>query len=291
LEKTLKFRFFGNHREAQVSPSIIHLHWIQAVQELLGMEVQVMNNEGQVMSKVDTMRWTTNQHGKQFKVYQSSSRSRIGSKIQGQENSPSFSQSTFIIIHRIRTSVPLPEIKSIPKVYKLLGENNCFLTEHRWTEDVWDTTQLGFILGLDLQFYDIATATEKVRNELKNKLPAKRKMSKCQLAFTTPQITLGGKVIKTKAYALETLKVDSMDMLKNLKHAYRDSNAFVPFQMRSEYPEAYSRCIYQQTKSMSGNYVFIMNNVSTDAMYYLSDHIRIFPEQKAESLYKILREF
>ena len=57
--------------------------------------------------------------------------------------------------------------------------------------------------SLDPQFYNVATATEKVRNKLKSKLPAKMKMPKYQLALTTPQIKLGGKVIKTKAHELE----------------------------------------------------------------------------------------
>ena len=66
-------------------------------------------------------------------------------------------------------------------------------------------------------------------------------------------------------------------MLKKLKNVYQDSNAFVPCQTWSKHPEAYSRCIYQQTKSMAGNYVFIMIDVSIDAMYYLSDKIKTVP--------------
>ncbi|KAI2501779.1 hypothetical protein MHU86_12699 [Fragilaria crotonensis] len=128
VEKTVKFRFLVNQSGEPVLPSKLHLHWIQAVQEYYGDAVQIMNNNGQTMPIVDTMRWTTAQHVKQFTIHHSSSRSRVG-------------------------------------VYRLLRNNNCFLTEHQWTEDIWNTTQLGFVMGLDPQFYDVTTATEKLRQE------------------------------------------------------------------------------------------------------------------------------
>ncbi|KAI2497607.1 hypothetical protein MHU86_16913 [Fragilaria crotonensis] len=161
VEKTVKFRFLLNNNGEPVSPSKIHLHWIQAVQEYCGADIQIMNNNGQTMPIVDTMRWTIGQHSKQFQIHHSNSRSRVGDTVQGEHQKYIASpKGSALIIHRIRTSVTLSEIKNIPKVYRLLRDNNCFLTEHRWTEDIWDTTQLGFVMGLDPQFYDVATATE-----------------------------------------------------------------------------------------------------------------------------------
>ena len=56
VEKTLKFRFFSTGGSDHVEPAQIHLHWIQAIQEQFGTDVQqVMNNNGQVMPKVDTI--------------------------------------------------------------------------------------------------------------------------------------------------------------------------------------------------------------------------------------------
>ena len=46
VEKTVKFRFIGNHKGEAVVPAKFHLHWIQAVQEYFGKDVQVMNNNG-----------------------------------------------------------------------------------------------------------------------------------------------------------------------------------------------------------------------------------------------------
>ena len=37
---------------------------------------------------------------------------------------------------------------SIPAIVGFLREHNVYIDEHRWTEDVWNTVQIGFILGL-----------------------------------------------------------------------------------------------------------------------------------------------
>jgi hypothetical protein len=142
---------------------------------------------------------------------------------------------------------------------------------------VWDTTQLGFLMGLDPQFYNISQATEKVRNELKANLPPRTKVPKFQLAFITPQIRYQEKVVKTKAYAVETTKTDSIAMMKILQQAYRETNAFVFFQMRQKSPEAFARVVCQQTKIMAGHHVVILKYISMDAMYYLMEHILTVP--------------
>jgi hypothetical protein len=97
-------------------------------------------------------------------------------------------------------------MKSVPKIHDLLRKHNCVLTEHRWTEDIWNTTQLGFLQGLDPQFYDLAHATSKVATELKRHFPSKHKIPKFHLAYCRPKITYNGKQIRTKAYAIETEK-------------------------------------------------------------------------------------
>jgi hypothetical protein len=68
-EITLKFRFTPNARKDTVAPEVLHLHWIQIVQEAFASEIQVLNNKGATMPKVDTMRWTLAQHSKIFTVH------------------------------------------------------------------------------------------------------------------------------------------------------------------------------------------------------------------------------
>ena len=132
MEKTLKFRFLGHNHNDQVLPGQVHLHWIQAIQDQFGAEVQIINNNGQVMPKVDTVRWTIGQRNNNFKVYQTSSRTRIGTQPQRTDSrSLRLKGVSTLIIHRVRTSVTLQEMKDVPKIMELLKSHHCYLTEHR----------------------------------------------------------------------------------------------------------------------------------------------------------------
>ena len=62
-------------------------------------------------------------------------------------------------------------------------------------------------------------------------------------------------------------------MMKILKSVYRTSTEFTSFQLRAKHPEAFARIIRRQTEIISNNHVIIVNNVSKDTMYYLSDRI------------------
>jgi hypothetical protein len=100
VEKTVKFRFLVNESGEPVSPSKLHLHWIQAVQEYFGDDVQIMNNNGQTMPTVDTMRWSTAQHCKQFTIHHSNSRSRVlGGKTLGEPEKFFFTAERFFVDH------------------------------------------------------------------------------------------------------------------------------------------------------------------------------------------------
>lgn len=132
MEKTLKFRFLGHNHNDQVLPGQVHLHWIQAIQDQFGAEVQIINNNGQVMPKVDTVRWTIGQRNNNFKVYQTSSRTRIGTQPQRTDSrSLRLKGVSTLIIHRVRTSVTLQEMKDVPKIMELLKSHHCYLTEHQ----------------------------------------------------------------------------------------------------------------------------------------------------------------
>ena len=69
IEKTVKFRFTRANQHDAIDPATIHLHWVQLVQEALENEIQVFTNNGGIMPPVDTMCWTSVQHGQQYKIH------------------------------------------------------------------------------------------------------------------------------------------------------------------------------------------------------------------------------
>jgi hypothetical protein len=270
VEKTWRIRFISSSNVEKVHPSKIHLQLIQEVQDRFGGKVKILSNSNVLMPKVDILTWTEERHSKHYKIHRENGHPRQARQ-QSSQNLHSRTSSCFIV-HRVRSTVSLREIKSIPKIHELLKNHKCYINEHRWTEDVWDTVQLGFFQGLNPQFYGVDDATSMV-SEAIQKAGSKTKIPKFKIAFCTPQTTIHNAQIRTKAYAIETEKTTSMEMLKILKHTYRTTTEFIPFQMRAKHPEAYARILLQQSKTITDQHVIILQNISPDTMYYLSDRI------------------
>jgi hypothetical protein len=184
------------------------------VQDEFGKDVQILNNQGRSLPKVDILRWTEKQHDQHFKVYYANNND-------DPRNAKARSHSTTaFIIHRIRSSKTLYDIKT-PKVLEHLRENNCYVSMHRWSEDVWNTTQLlGFMIGYDPNFYSTDQAMMKIVNDLTKLLPCGAKIPKFQLASASPTTQIGNQTARTKAYAIETERDSAITMLKVLKLAY-----------------------------------------------------------------------
>ena len=224
------------------------------------------------MPRVDNLKWTAERHSKYFKIHPEVGHPRHARQ-QSKQNSDIRSSSRFIV-HRVRSSVSLKEIKSTPKIYELLKNHKCYLNEHRWTEDVWDTVQLGFFQGMNPQFYSAEKVSSMISTEIKiKKAVPKTKIPKFQIAFCSPQTMIHNAQLRTKAYSIETEKSTSMEMLKILKQTYHETTEFIPSQMRSKHSEAYSRILLQQSKMIADQHVIIIQHISPDSMYYLSDRI------------------
>jgi hypothetical protein len=158
-----------------------------------------------------------------------------------------------------------------------MQDHDFYVNEHRWSETDWETTQLGFLNGIDPQFHDIDQATNQVTKLLQQNLP-RIKLPKFRLVFCSPKIkTQKGHIARTKACTIETLHADRDKMNKYLKTAYKDNGSFVQFQMRARHPEAFERFIKAQTQMIAKNYVIILNHIGVDAMHCLSDCIVAIP--------------
>ena len=268
IEKTIKFRIPSNAQRDNVPPERLHLHWIQAMQEAYGKSIQIYNNKGSIMPKVDTLRWDIGQHHQHFTTHRQKYHSRQLINDGAGDKHP-----TAFIIHRIRTTVNLSDIRSNPKVRELILGNSATISEHRWPEDIWNTTQLGFVLGIDPQFYNQTQAHERLTQALIRKLPQHTKIPKFKMAFCTPQSVQQNVKVRTKAYAVEIEKQHSAEMMKLLKEACKDTHEFVPFYMRKKHPEAFCKTIIENTRLMSDNRTIVLQNIGHDAMYYLQDRI------------------
>jgi hypothetical protein len=225
------------------------------------------------MPRVDTLRWTVQQHEENFDIHcLAAKHASPTSTSPSKDPVQSTRKSSSSIIHRIRSNVSIQEIKNVPKIFKLLQTNKVYLTEHRWTEDVWDTVQLGFFLGLDPTFYDPIQAKQKVQKDISGQLP-RSKPPKFEMTYATPSLKEGNFNVCTKAYAIEVQRCHAMELIKILKDTYMETKSFVQFQMKNKSPEAFGRTIMQQNRLFEANHVILLNYVGSNVMYYLMDRI------------------
>ena len=279
IEKTVKFRFTRTNQHDSIDPSTLHLHWVQIVQEALKTDIQVFSNNGGIMPPVDPLRWTSVQHSQQYKVLAQQPK-HDGYNRDHSSTKPLSQSPAVFIIHRIRSTSTLTSIRNLPRVQKLLRENGVYLTEHRWTEDIIDISQQGFMLGIDPQFYSPLQAHARISLALKKALtvsaPSMR-IPKFAVAFCTPQVNFYSTTIKTKAYAIETEKSKAVEMQRVWKEACKTTNDFVPFHLRAKHPEAFSRFIQQHTTILSQNHTIVLNYIGNQSILYLEEKIRAVP--------------
>jgi hypothetical protein len=160
-----------------------------------------------------------------------------------------------------------------------LKDYQCYITDHQWTETQWDTTRIGFVTNHDPSIYNRTQAQIKFNAYLHAQPQVKKsKIPLFRMVFSSPQVKHGTHTVSTKAYAIEVLQADAVQMVTILKALLTaDTTAFVPYSMRHKYPEGYEKAIRYQTQLLTSSMVIILQNVSTDMMFYLQDHIMQVP--------------
>ena len=262
--KVLKFSFvYDKDTKHHVPPSVIHTHWMQHVQEALGKDIVIINNHNKNVETVSTIKWADPTiHQTQFKLYQKSA---------GREDKR---HTTYYILHRIQTNATVGKIKALPSVQKLTKEYNCFISDHQWSETEWDTTRIGFVTNLDPSFYNCAQAHHKFNEILHSHQPNRKiKIPPFCMVFSSPQVRHTSHTVSTKAYAIEVLQQNTTIMLQTLDTLLHGTPIFAANTLRRKYPEAYEKAIKYQTHLLQSTMVIILQNISSDMMFYLQEHI------------------
>jgi hypothetical protein len=270
--KVFKFSFvYTGTTKNKVAPSVLHTHWMQAVQDAYGDELVIINNKNKPVEQVSTIKWTDpSMHAKQFQLHQ---------KTFGREERR---QSTYFIIHCVLTNVSLTKIRSLPAVQNIMKEFKFYITDHQWAENQWDTARIGWVTTINPQFYNRDQALIKFQMRLQTKLAKlakKVKIPMFRMAFVSPTVNkASGNTISTKAYAIEIQAEDAVQMLQVRKSLLDDKKtSFVPYSMKAKYPDAYIQVVKFQTLNMNQTRVVVLENISEDMMFYIGPHISAIP--------------
>ena len=268
ISKTLRFYFPPTDRTRldRIDPSVIHTQWMRIIQSSFGADVKIINNNNKPVINIDTAADATKNaasHQQQFKTHYK----QMGFTQSGT------TKTAVTIVHRILIRVPFSQVKRHPSAFQVLKENNCFLREHLWDEIEWDVHQIGFVTGYNPKYYSPEKATMTLRARLCKALP-REKIPKFHMVLKTHKITHQDRSSSTQAFAIEVPMSSVSKLLPAVKEVTKGTTDFVPFQMRRKNQDAFQGAIRYQNHLLANQEVVMINNLGTEAMYYLIDRIR-----------------
>jgi hypothetical protein len=134
-EKTLRFRFPTMADGNNVIPPVLHYHFIAAVQEAFGDQIEILDNKNCRVEKIDMIRFDLKSQKNTFTWYGSSaSIKQRDMNPSAPSVNPNDRRTVKYVSHRIRTTCSMADIKANPRVRNLLIDHNFFVNFHRWDE-------------------------------------------------------------------------------------------------------------------------------------------------------------
>ena len=236
-EITVKIRCAPSCTAAStVSPRVIHSNWLKHVQDEFGDHFQILDNRNRPDPKIDLLRWSDLLEAPTA-LYRPQNYPTLPRPNNQQITNPQQADTSLRLMETLVLSSIIFErqhshwkqIKLFPsQISQLLRESSCFAYQHNWTEDVRDTTQLGFVTNLDPQFVSAAQATVKMTQRLKKVFPKLKRM-----VYSNPAICTREYYALTKAFLImptpttaAAVKDQGSNKLTNLKTCLTTSSNF-----------------------------------------------------------------
>jgi hypothetical protein len=191
--------------------------------------------------------------------------------------SKSVKKHRYSLIFRIRSSVPLSNIRKFPEVVHELQKHSAVLVSHPWKEDVTDIVSLGWFLGPLPKYTTSEEMTIKMTNRLAflAKVPVK-KIPKfhCQMDNISATDT-NNRRIACRAYSLSAQRHHSEPLIKIISAAYRASSdpedLFIFHRQRYQSPRSFENAIRKQNEIEATKRVVAVKGLHPAYMFRFSE--------------------
>lgn len=228
-------------------------------------EIQIYGNDGEIVKEVKLGNsFSSKRHGKKFAVHT-------------REPTKFIKHPRFTIIHRIRTTQSLYDIRHSPHFMDKLKDNDCYMKKHFWAEDIHNIAHIGHLIALPTQYYTEDDASQRIIDKILKSDPDLKvdDIPMFKIKFSSPGITNDkGKKTNTKAYAVEAQRgTDATELIDMLQLAYEGTNLFLFAQMRRKYPKAYAQAIRYNNSILSKVYVVPLMNISPEMKTHMETTI------------------
>ena len=261
VETTLRFEFKPKDQTAAAKTAFLHTQLLAHLQSNFEDDIKIYDNKGTALPQIDTVEWhSSTVHQRHFKIHVIPGNDRRMTK--------------HFIQHRIRTTQSLSTLRNHHAISNLLKKHNAYVRQHHWDETIYDTIQLGHIIGLNPQHYDntkaIAIVQQTIQKTTSEQIPPIR------MIYSSPSIRHSDKDYRTKAYSIETERKNAPAVLKLLKNAYQitdnttiQDHRFLIAKLRYSHPESYVNAIKMQTQLLTNTYVIPLLYVTPEALFYI----------------------
>jgi hypothetical protein len=260
-ELTVRFDFEPMTADEATKIAVVHTHLLSKMHEAFIGDFVAFDNKGAKLSArdIDPIHLTPVKHQSRFNIHVSQ---------RSKNRRPKYT-----IIHRIHTSQSLSTIRTYNSVNAVLKEHHCYLKNHAWAETDWDVAQVGFLIGISPQYYTPDMATKFVSDFM-----VKKGLSNCppiRLIASSPHIVnpIDGKIIRSKAYAVEFERKNARDILRCFKDAFTGTTTFLMAKLRYSHPTSFAKALRIQNKLLNETYAIPLINISPKEFFYLQNSI------------------
>ncbi|KAL7574196.1 hypothetical protein ACA910_014871 [Epithemia clementina (nom. ined.)] len=268
-EYVVKFLFKPTASGKNTEVASTHFAVLQAIQEIYP-ETTIFDNFGNTLSKIQALK-SYDAYLRHFKLQYV------------KPNETKKRGAIYMCFHRIRSSVPISEIRRHSTIATLLSKVNTRLTVHQWSEDDTRISTLGFHVGVDPSNFLKEHFEEKVRSQISQATGrAKKHIPRFQCGFSSPFfVDAHGHRTSTKSYDIQCRQKDAKDLIQLLRQTYHNSPTFVFHKLRHHDANAYKQAIRAQNRFLSNSRIVPIQGIDEDLMFYLEQDLLQVPGVQA----------
>ncbi len=257
-EIQIRFEFPVDTCQQTQSTQDLHLQLLELLEQSFSGNIQIITNRNNKIK--EKRKISKDRHSTEFDIHIKKNKTTT----------------KHILIHRIRTTVSLRDIKTNTTICPFLEKHGIFIKPHAWSAEDWDTVHLGWKLFTHPSRDFVQELHHHLNQFVSKKMPdtSLSDLPQIRLIPSNPSIKFKDTVYNTRALDLQTLQKHASKMDSLLLEFFNDSSQYVKYSLKHQDPSAFSQSIQLQNKYLSEFRTITVSGVTDEAMFYLQGMLK-----------------
>ena len=174
---------------------------------------------------------------------------------------------TFVVVHRMVLDEKYHHIKKNKDIFDCIKRNNCYLQEHVWSTQEWDTINVGFLSGVSPQHQSKESIVHKLNLIEKTNL-------RYNLHTTMISTSLNGTKLNIYAYEIQCLRSDADLVSKYIAHTSREyGQTFIKYKWKYSNPQVFVNAIVKQKEFIDNIRTIPIYGITGSAMVQMKSNL------------------